>query len=388
MTVEYDWRDEAQILARCKKAVPNQGLLYIAAMCAKTHEYAIEYIEQAPVLVLGATYGVCKAPGNKLNPTQKVLIVNKFARLRGKRLKEAMAEFDLPYPLRKLRSTAITPNSAPVIFALRRVPPSVLSQSIPDKVSRQITWLSALRTAKARYEGRTHHPVPDDLWEWLVANVGDYLVGVNNYSGLAPEVGDLMDLAISRPPWNMRWTFVEARRAHAIWAASGARQDAEDKRAVLLSKYGVTETHEVDYSPLPNMPVPIQGMMFTPLRSVVALAEEGVTMKHCVATYSDQVLSGRSRIYSITFEGRNIATLELDGKPPYNTAQIKGPRNAGVDSAVHFGVMKFREQCLPDRKAMAWHILKERFKGGADLLYGGGLGGGKTAAMRQILDGE
>lgn len=374
LALQYDWRDEAQVLARCKKAVPNQGVLYIAKMCAMTHEYAIEYIEQAPVLVLGATYGVCRVPGNKLRPPQKRLIAGKFSRLRGMKLKEAMAEFGLPYPLRKLRSTAITPNSAPVIFALRDVPPSVLSQAIPDRPGRQIAWLSALKCAKARYEGWTHAQVPGDLWEWLVANVGAQARDAVRYSGLSSDAGDLMDMARNRQ-WNMRWTFPEACRAHEAWAAGRARNDAQAGRAALLAKHGVTEDHEVDYSPLPNAPVYVGDermavpVVFTPLRSVIALADEGVAMRHCVATYAPQVLSGQSRIYSISVDGQRVATLELYGRYPHHVIQLKGVRNAQVPPNISYAVELFhRTHCrLPPVKKPAniWHRTKDWLAGDA-----------------------
>ena len=380
MTAEmvFDWRDEEHILARCKKAVPNQGLTFVAAMCAKQFRYAIEYIEQAPVLVIGVAFG---CPSRKMTTTDREYIANRFRSIEGLKLKEAMAKFDLPYPLRKLRSTAITPKNAKVIWAMHRMSPSVLSQAIPERSGQQMAWLAALRTAWSKWNIRHRMPPPEWMFNWLVANVGAEAASADGRRGgmLAAATADILDLAFN-DLFSTKWTFREAERAHDVWSVNQTRQRVGlDKNGQsIAAKYGMTNDDKVDYSPLPNEPVTVQSMVFTPLRSVTDLAVEGAMMHHCVATYAVQVLSGASRIYSITFKGKNIATWEIDGKPPFNTIQLKGPRNAGVDSAVHFGVSEFRDRHLPGRKEMAWHHLKHRLSNGSEIIFGGIRGGGKS----------
>lgn len=387
MTVEYDWRDEAQILARCKKAVPNQGLTHIAALAAKQHRYAIEYIEQAPVLLIGAMFG---AHPSGLTVLDRQCITERFRSIEGMKLKEAMAKFDLPYPLRKLRSTAITPGNAKIIWHMHRIPPSVLSQAIPTKTRQQMAWLKALNVAQAKHKHLHRMPLAPDMLEWFVANVGAEaqactLYGQNGtltYQAISGKTADLLDLyrGVGRDGWNMRWTFQEAQRAHDRWSFEHAknRLGRDSQGNLIAEKYGMTNDDEVDYAPLPNVPLVVGAVTFTPLRSVASLGAEGIAMKHCVATYAVQVLSGASRIYSLTFDGRRIATLEIDGNAPYNTIQLKGPCNAGVDSAVHFAVSEFRNKFVPSHRASAWEVMKNALDAGPLTFFGGGRGGGKS----------
>ena len=52
-------------------------------------------------------------------------------------------------------------------------------------------------------------------------------------------------------------------------------------------------------------------------------------MHHCVASYWQNVVEGRSRIYSIRENGRRVATLEVTGR----LTQYKGP-NATATASV------------------------------------------------------
>jgi hypothetical protein len=60
-------------------------------------------------------------------------------------------------------------------------------------------------------------------------------------------------------------------------------------------------------------------------------------MHHCVRTYWSRIVSGASRIYSIRYEGRRIATLEVrcersagEQRLRVELVQLKGPCNAKV----------------------------------------------------------
>jgi hypothetical protein len=59
------------------------------------------------------------------------------------------------------------------------------------------------------------------------------------------------------------------------------------------------------------------------------LRAEGAAMHHCVASYWQNVVKGRSRIYSILENGRRVATLEVTGR----LTQYKGP-NATLTPSV------------------------------------------------------
>ena len=68
---------------------------------------------------------------------------------------------------------------------------------------------------------------------------------------------------------------------------------------------------------------------FVALQTGKALRAEGAAMHHCVASYWQNVVNGRSRIYSIRENGRRVATLEVIGR----LTQYKGP-NATATASV------------------------------------------------------
>ncbi len=82
----------------------------------------------------------------------------------------------------------------------------------------------------------------------------------------------------------------------------------------------------------------VSGIRIVPLRTPIELADEGEKMGHCVADYTEYVLSGICLIYSIRRGNRHLATLEVrprslrDGNP--RIIQLRGPHNAAVDEDV------------------------------------------------------
>lgn len=319
----FDFRDEAQVLARASKAVPNGQLTWLAALAAKQHPFAIEYIEQAPVLVLAATFG--KPLRRPLSNDQMAYIASRFRRIEGMKLKDAMKEFHLPYPLRKLRSTAIAAAYAEVIWGLRNVSPSALSQAIPDKVKHQQAWLKALTSVRGRAKMRGV-TLPDGAMHWFVSALGVAVRQSKASSGLASNAADLVDLFVSGR-FNQSWTFEEAETAHRLWAADVAKRNSLKS---FVATYGVDLDHEVDFAPQPNDSIVIEGMDVVPLRSGEALITEGALMRHCVSTYMRDILAARSCIYSIQKDGKRVATLELSSGDRPVIKQLKGPCNARV----------------------------------------------------------
>lgn len=318
---------EDQLLARARKAVPNQGLTGIVVMAAKQHRFAIEYIEQAPVLVIGATFG---SKSKKLTLNETAYIAWRFRRIEGMKLKAAMAEFHLPYPLRKLRSTAIAPSFAFVIWQMRTVPPSSLSQSIPEKVNHQRAWLNAVNEALTRAV-RRGRVLPQGAMEWLVTRLGGATPTRYSYRQLGRHAADIADM-LTGGRFNPVWTFDEAINAHARWAADQAKRES---LSGFVAKYGVDLDHEVDYSPQPNAAMMIEHYEIVPLRSGDALIEEGAFMRHCVPTYMRDILDTKSCLYSIRTDGKRVATLEVSsGYAPVTIQQLKGPCNAAVTKAV------------------------------------------------------
>lgn len=86
---------------------------------------------------------------------------------------------------------------------------------------------------------------------------------------------------------------------------------------------------------------------FRMLNTENELTDEGAAMRHCVGGYGSKVRGGHSLIYSISRDGKRIATMELASAGYDNTKQdrvpehrgwrfeqIKGVRNAPVAAAV------------------------------------------------------
>ena len=70
----------------------------------------------------------------------------------------------------------------------------------------------------------------------------------------------------------------------------------------------------------------------TPLLSEYDLYQESTRMDHCVIGYGDDCASGNSRIFSITKEGRNLATVELAKRTGrWKAAQVRGQYNHPVN---------------------------------------------------------
>ena len=74
----------------------------------------------------------------------------------------------------------------------------------------------------------------------------------------------------------------------------------------------------------PTMPV----ISVVPLTNTHALLQEGREMRHCVGTYSNQCLDGRSRIFSIRQDGHTLATTQLSlTMGQWKVSQTKAVKN-------------------------------------------------------------
>ena len=97
--------------------------------------------------------------------------------------------------------------------------------------------------------------------------------------------------------------------------------------AEVVERTGVPLDTVIDYTPLPLL-WEHGGLSFVALQTGKALRAEGAAMHHCVASYWQNVVEGRSRIYSILENGSRVATLELTSRP----TQHKGPKRIGQHS--------------------------------------------------------
>jgi PcfJ-like protein len=299
----------------------NRGLSPIFLLLANAHRYAIDYIEQAPVIVAVVTRGT-----THVSPSEHAFFEEQFARLceEGARLRDVMAAFGLPLPLRKLDARVLTASRSTVIRRLALMNPSTLAQIIPDTRKKQNAWLEGLdqwcRGMAQRTEGQIDRC---PFFEWAAANLG----GITFRQ--ASSVSHLVDyVQAHQATFNVAWTLERARRAEQEWHEELALEDLDRQP-------GTKAMASIDYGALPRR-WENDGFCFVALQTGDALRREGAAMHHCVSSYWHSVVIGRSRIYSVLEKGRRVATLEFYsgadnyrwGKGSYRIRQLVGVRNS------------------------------------------------------------
>ncbi len=333
------------------------GLHDVAQVAAKTHDFAIQYLEQAPAVLAFVCYG-----HNARTASDMAYVARAFGSAvhRRPRLRDLLAAFGAPLPVRKIAGKACHPSYLSAIYDLRKIPPSVLSQAIPEKVGQQRAWLAALTKVQNRCRlAAVRQQLSDDLWRWAVpamgSAVGDYSLvrrANSRQRTLADAAPDVMDLLFrSDTTLNPRWTFQQAEAAAQAWHDRLARQRTEQ---TMLQRLGFAFDYRFPYGSIPDV---LDGEMFTfhALRSGEELFEEGQAMRHCVATYITNVAKGDTFIISIREAGRRVATLELGNSEAGRhqnrlvIRQMKGPCNAPVSWTVRCAA----EQYVSDLQAMA-----------------------------------
>jgi hypothetical protein len=129
-----------------------------------------------------------------------------------------------------------------------------------------------------------------------------------NYPGItyteANGVRHMLDFVSAHADtFNPRWTLERARVEEQKWHAELAVAQVVDRTGVPLDTV-------IDYAPLPLL-WEDGDLSFVALQTGKALRAEGAAMHHCVASYWQNVVKGRSRIYSTRENGRRVATLEV-----------------------------------------------------------------------------
>jgi hypothetical protein len=309
----------------------SRGLEPIFLLMASAHRYAIDYIEQAPVIVLAATHGNAHVPLSEWAVIRERLSTMCESRAQ---LRDVMRAYDLPLPLRLLDARVLTSSRAMVIRRLAQMKPSTLAQIIPGTRQKQNAWLEALQNW---CDGQNWCDAMESeclFFEWAATNYS----GVS-YSEAKFDVPHMVDFVCAHadtfnPRWSLTRAVVEERKWHAELAAA---------------RFGGALGKEIDYAPLP----PIWehgGLVFVALQTGKALHEEGTAMQHCVATYLRKVANEESRIYSIRENGNRVATLELAGPNHraglgrFQVRQLVGACNARPTSAVSKAVNLFVDE--------------------------------------------
>lgn len=323
----------------------NQALHPAAAALAGSHERALDYIRQAPVIVLSANAGkLGRTAAHRARAYAGPPM--RFLCERGAKLREVMSFYGCGFQLRALKPSVLHPVRWPVIYHLGRLPPSTLAQIIPENRTQQDVWLRALVRWTEHCEHRCGNP-----WlrfDWAAVALRSVARG---HEDAVTTVADMVIApgqsgTLIGPSFDEKWTLAQAEAAADRWHRALGRARAEQTAA---HKLGIGFSDPVDYSPYPNEPLVIDGLDFVPLRSCEDLWAEGAAMRHCVGTYSPAVVQGRARIYSVQQGGRRIATLELgsprqwsdDTPVPFRILQLKGPCNGKPPKAVFMAAEQF-----------------------------------------------
>ena len=111
-------------------------------------------------------------------------------------------------------------------------------------------------------------------------------------------------------------------------------------------------------------PVEIDGFTIHPLTSELELLEEGREMRHCVSGYGRTCANGGSRIFSITQEGRRIATMEIQlGQKNWTINQIRGTQNHAVEKEAERAgrelAKRYNQEWVQNPRHEAWQIRRE-----------------------------
>lgn len=290
------WAQENACTA--SKMFGNQALMPMAALMATVHPGAVDYIRQAPVLVLAVMAGQ-----KRLNTKKRHFALTQWKSLMHNkpRLRDVMRMYTLPLPLRQIRPGALAPSHWPIILELAKLPNSTLAQAIPLKYQSQ--WIKALGCWGAAIRERAN-VLPREActithFAWCATHWCD---DAEIRKGRAAPAGDMADFARS-PTFNPRWTWQQASAAQERWHEQLAR-----------AKYG---DEKVDASPFPDE-FAIGGYDFVALRTPLDLWAEGHALHHCVGSYGDDLVKGMCRLISLRKDGKRVATAEFRMHMPSN----------------------------------------------------------------------
>lgn len=295
-----------------------------AVIMARCHRYAIELIEQAPV--------VCLLLKSARNATT---VDNTRAAIEaGTGLRDLLKQHNIAPQFRALRPEALAyTHRSDLEHLSKAIDPSTLAQIIPREGQAQGVWLNTLSQWIARMQ-RGAKPETLQL-AWAASQIGR--------GAKAIEWNEIADLVVHLDDkFNPRWSWEKAREEAEAWHRQIRR--VKDHRD-FFRRYGLSIDDIIDYAPLPPL-ASILGLDFIALRSGRELSEDGFVMHHCVASYAGQVIKGISRIYSIRLGEKRLATLELaQADKRWRLVQLKGPCNSNPPNDVRAAARIFVEQC-------------------------------------------
>jgi hypothetical protein len=307
----------------------------MAALMAAAHPYAIDYIQQAPVLVLAVADG-------QANPRRRHLILTQWKQIMDRRdkLKKVMRYWALPQPLRHLKARPLTfARWRTVQILAREIDPSTLAQIIPK--THQGEWFRCVENWIDTFHRRLRRPaicaIPHLAWIGRVAM--DPALRLN--PGRAADMADFVFANMAT--FDPRVTWDQAQAGERAWHEKMAGKKAASNLWVAPDPLPEIWTHGE--------------FEFVTLCTEAALIEEGAKMHHCVGSYWSSLNSDLCRIISLRLKGKRLATIELarhveiiDGmdhaaRQPtrqylgsWRVRQTRGPCNRAINAPTWYAV--------------------------------------------------
>ncbi len=310
-------------------------LKQVAVLLAALHPHVLDYIGQAPVLVLAA------AGGDRLDlrlREARLKLASRFIAAAGAfhRLPHILRAYGLVPSLRRLAGGPLKLRHHGLLPLLAAIPETRLAQVIPATTDEQRLWLHSLDGLRQRRW--TRRASRDRFLVWAAANI--------RTAEARRGADDLADWAIfASERFDPAMTYEQVRAASAHWH----EEQAAHRHSLAAMLSGTVGRHTVDYAPLPAA-IEVEGLCFRALCSAADLEEESARMHHCVRSYWRYVARGQSYIYSIRRGEVRIATLELQRlsitphtAAPLAIAQLKGPCNAHPDEEIASAATRFLE---------------------------------------------
>ncbi len=270
----------------------------------------------------------------------------------GAKLRDLMQTCGLAFALRQLDGRALHGDQLPVLIALSHLNPSTIAQAIPRVPADQEQWLYSLR---GWHNAMLRFNTPQLHLDWASRRFNPlHCEKVIADPGALAHASNVADFVGANPTqFNPSWTLRRALDAMNDWHERMAHANHDEK---FFLQNGLQWEEIIDYGLLPVERV-VHPYAFRALQSGKALYEDGKEMHHCVGSYSQDVISGRSRIYSMVHVEtlKRVATLELYNNQvnshglvteqwplhPWVLRQIKGPCNAAVSNSCHRTAAEF-----------------------------------------------
>jgi hypothetical protein len=290
-----DWVSLA--IERASRCFSEKRFKIGAAQLATLHPYAIDYIEQAPALVVfildeGDVRKFSEACVLKLN------------------LRDMMLRYALPLPLRLISGRALRSDHFAILKHLTAMEPEQLVSCIPRDHRKQKAWLSAV-SDWSRYMDRIFEE-PGFHREWALLN----LRSSENLYELALYVKKYND---DFEPYGLYLSLAELKNACQGYRMKGidyheqaAQENQERARYVptIFPRWQKT----LDVAPFPAI-CQIKGFFFTALETFGELEAESHWLKYDLKAYEGRAQRQTSRLFSIKTRRNRVGTLEVGENP-------------------------------------------------------------------------